>query len=125
MMDTSMEHHDTITERVVVDGDEMELPAAPDGLSQRAREWWFRILADHDLDAAGLLLLEQAMRWLDIEAQMRETLARRRGTIDPRTLAALMAKMDNAGRHVRNSLRCLNLDINPSRANPGRPPAPL
>jgi hypothetical protein len=111
--------------QILIDGVEMTLPAAPTDLSAHAREWWYRILAQHELDSAGMLLLHQAMQWLDVYTRLSSMIRQRAGTMDPRAMRAALANMDSAGRHLRNSLRCLNLDVNLVRDRPGRPPSPL
>ena len=100
---------------------------APKNLSPAARSWWRRLVLEYSInDPAGELLLEQALRCFDRSEQARQVLdhdgvttldARGRPKIHP---AAAVERDSRAG--MLASLRALNLDLEPLRDAPGRPP---
>jgi hypothetical protein len=99
---------------------------SPKGLSSMARRWWTRLVADFSIeDAAGLLLLETALRCFDRAEQARAVLDRDGVTaLDGRGRpkqhpAAAVERDSRAG--MLASLRALNLDIIPKADRPGRP----
>ena len=100
-------------------------PGAPAGLSAAAAKWWADLQRDFPLaDAAGLLLLEQAMRAFDRCEEARAMLDKDGGIITDRfgqKVPHPAIKLERDSRHqLLQCLRALNLDVEPARP-PGRP----
>jgi hypothetical protein len=98
----------------------------PKGLSAAAKRWWWRLLDEHDItDAAGLLLLEQALRCFDRAEGARALLdadgavVRDRWNQLKQHPAAAIERDSRSG--TLQALRALNLDLEPLREAPGRP----
>lgn len=98
----------------------------PEVLSAEAADWWRRIIAEFDLDDAGLLILRSGLEALD---RMREAqaLIAKHGLVAPDRFGQL--KPNPAATIERDSrmamfgaLKRLNLDLEPLQDGPGRPP---
>jgi P27 family predicted phage terminase small subunit len=105
------------------------LPAssAPGHLGAEARAWWNRIQAEYGIeDQAGKLLLQVALEAFDRMRQCQEAI-RAEGIIargskrQPRAHPLLAVERDARGQMLA-ALKQLNLDIEPLRDGPGRPP---
>ena len=102
-------------------------PKAPKTLSPEARGWWRRLAAEYDVgDQAGLLLLQTAL-----EAFGRMRGAEQRIKADGLVLTGRDGQVKNhplltVERDTRSqmlmALKALNLDLEPLRDRPGRPP---
>jgi P27 family predicted phage terminase small subunit len=99
----------------------------PKGLSTEAKGWWNRLRKEFGIDDdAGLLLLQTSLEALD---RMRECQAavRRDGPTErnrfgePRPHHLLVVERD-ARAQMLAALKALNLDVEPLRDGPGRPP---
>ena len=105
-------------------------PRAPAGLSAAAREWWRRLRNEYVIDdAAGELLLEQALRHFDRAEQARRVLDKEGVTATdsrgrPKTHPAAAVERDNRS-GMLSALRALHLDLEPVRDRVGRPPGGL
>lgn len=105
----------------------MKIPEAPDHLSDEARGWWSRIVAEYDVsDQGGMLLLQTALEAFDrMKAAARridvdgEAVVDRFDQVKPHPL--LTAERD-ARSQMLAALKQLNLDLEPLRDAPGRPP---
>jgi P27 family predicted phage terminase small subunit len=99
----------------------------PKGLSLAARQRWKQLLGEfHIRDAAGLMILEAALRAFDRAEQARGVLdAEGVVTLDsrgrPKAHPAASVERDNRAAFLA-ALKQLNLDIEPLRDGPGRPP---
>ena len=101
--------------------------AAPKHLSDDAKAWWRKIQADYSIDDnAGLLLLQTAMEAFD---QMRSAQARieadgmvTRGSTKQLTAHPLLSVIRDSRAQMLSALKALNLDLEPLRDGPGRPP---
>ena len=100
----------------------------PKDLSRAAKEWFSRLTTEFEIeDQAGLLLLETAMRAYDRAETARAllerdgvTIADRWGQVKPHPAAAIER---DARSGLLAALKALNLDVEPLRDRPGRPPA--
>ena len=98
----------------------------PMGLSEPAKKWYRRLLAEFEIrDDAGRLLLETAMRAFDRGESARALLERdgvvitdRWGQSKPHPAAAIER---DARSGMLAAMRALNLDVEPLRDRPGRP----
>ena len=99
----------------------------PPTLSRPAAEWWRALVAEYGIhDAAGELLLGEAMAAWD-RLQQTEALINRDGPIIPGAGGRPVQHPAVAiARDCRSaflaSLKSLNLDLEPLRDGPGRPP---
>jgi len=99
----------------------------PATLSAPAKEHWRRLRADFDIaDAAGLLLLEQALTSWDLAQRAARVVAKEGMTVSgshggtkPHPLIAVGRDATSA---FQRALRQLNLDVLPVANKPGRPP---
>lgn len=101
-------------------------PAAPAGLSESAKRWYRRLMAEFEIrDEAGRLLLETAMRAFDRGESARTLLEKDGITIVDRWGQQKPHPAATVERDARSgmlaALRALNLDIEPLRERPGRP----
>ena len=103
------------------------MPRPPAGLTDAAKSWWKRILAEFAVDdEAGLLLLEQALRAFDRMNEAAQLVATH-GVASPdrwgqlRVNPACAVERDSRAAMLA-ALRELNLSVEPVRAKPGRPP---
>ena|SRR5215469_7754870 len=99
----------------------------PKALSGEARRWWQEIRDEYEIrDSAGLLLLQTAAEQFD-QMRQAERLIKREGPVvqdrwghrkqHPATLVARDCRTA-----MMRCLRQLNLDLEPLRDRPGRPP---
>lgn len=102
---------------------------APGHLSDDAQEWWNTIAEEYGItDTGGRLLLQTALEAFD---RMKSAAARinkdgaavedRFGQVKPHPL--LPAERD-ARAQMLAAIKQLNLDLEPLKAGPGRPPGP-
>lgn len=99
--------------------------AAPRGLSKAAQRWWRELQADYPLtDAAGALLLEDALRHYDRATEARRLIDAQGAILADRFGQPILnpaVRVERDSTHaMRQALRQLNLDIAPARP-PGRP----
>ncbi len=102
------------------------LPQAPRYLSREAKGWWNRLVAEWELDDAALLLLGSALECLDRMRQAQhildsEGITTRDRFGQVRQHPATLVERDAKAGLLRN-LKALNLDLEPLREAPGRPP---
>jgi len=102
-------------------------PKPPVGLSPEAREFWGALANEYQIDdAAGLKLLGRVCEALD-RMRRAQRIIKKDGEVIPdkkgsvKAHPAVMIEKE-AHRQVLESLRALNLDIEPLRNKPGRPP---
>jgi P27 family predicted phage terminase small subunit len=102
-------------------------PKPPKRLSTEGKAWWRKLVAEYGIeDQAGLLLLQTALEAFDrmrdaqrVVAAEGMTTTDRFGQIKAHGL--LTVERDNRAQML-SALRQLNLDIEPLRDGPGRPP---
>lgn len=101
---------------------------APEHLSESARQWWDSLTDEYGIDdQAGLLLLQTALESFDRMRDAQSAIARD-GSILPdrfgqlKAHPALTVERDARGQMMA-ALKQLNLDIEPLKDTPGRPPA--
>lgn len=100
---------------------------APAHLSKEAAGWWKRIQSEYSIDDdAGHLLLQTALECFDA---MRSAQARieadgmvTRGSTKQLTAHPLLAVIRDSRAQMLSALKALNLDLEPLRDGPGRPP---
>lgn len=99
----------------------------PNHLSTEARKVWAKISADYDLtDTAGCLLLTTALEAFDRMREAQAVIAER-GAIyvdrfeQPKSNPACVIERDSRAAMLA-ALKALNLDLEPLRDLPGRPP---
>jgi P27 family predicted phage terminase small subunit len=100
---------------------------APSHLSPEAKGWWAAIVAEYEItDAAGLLLLQAAAEAFDRVRECQRAIAddgmvsvgsKRQSRAHP-----LLAVERDARAQMLSALKALNLDLEPLRDRPGRPP---
>lgn len=100
---------------------------APVALSAEARKWWDRIVAEYGLeDEAGKLLLQVSMEAFDRMRAAQKAIAEdgmiARGSKRQPRAHPLLAVERDARAQMLAALKMLNLDIEPLRDGPGRPP---
>ena len=101
-------------------------PYIPVGLTPASSTWWKTLIDDYDItDAAGLLLLENAMRARDRMEQASELIAEhgavtvdRYGQLRPNPATTIERDSRAA---MQSALKALNLDMEPLRDSVGRP----
>jgi P27 family predicted phage terminase small subunit len=105
----------------------IELPAPPDHLSPTMQDWWRQTVADYDLEAHHLKLLEAACDAWDRMAMARATVLDEgltvQGVHGPKTHPAVNVERDSA---IRFSRLIRELDLDEPQPSPGRympPPA--
>jgi len=99
---------------------------APGHLSDDARRWWRRLIAEYRIDdPAGLLLMQTAMEAFDRMKAAAAEIARDGQTVRDRFEQAkphpLLATERDARAQLMAALKALNLDLEPLRDGPGRP----
>ena len=99
----------------------------PRALSRSARAWYRKLTGEFDIsDEAGRLLLLTAMHCLDRAEGARLQLDRDGTTVVDRWGQTKVHPLVNVERDARSgmlaALKALNLDIEPKRDRPGRPP---
>ena len=100
---------------------------APGHLSPGAREWWRAITVEYSLDDdAGRLLLQTALEAFDRMRECQSAISAdgmivRGSTRQPRSHPLLTVERD-ARSQMLAALKALNLDLEPLRDRPGRPP---
>ena len=104
----------------------IKVPPAPKGLSKPAAGWWKQLHEEYELtDAAGLLLLEEALRAYDRCVQARMKIEKDGVVIldrfgQKKAHPATTVERDSRGQ-LMTALRQLQLDVEPLRDGPGRP----
>lgn len=104
-------------------------PKAPAHLSREAKAWWRKLTSEFRLDdTAGRLLLQTALEAFDRMRECQAAIGRDGAVVVDRfeqTKAhpALAAERD-ARSQMLAALKQLNLDVEPLRDAPGRPPGP-
>lgn len=99
----------------------------PDHLSEQARVWWRSIVAEYGIDeTVGLLLLTCAAQAWDRSDSARAQIEKEGATILDRfgqlkNHPAIMVERDSRAQFI-TALKSLNLDLEPLRDGPGRPP---
>jgi len=102
-------------------------PKAPQHLSREARKWWRSLTNEYQLDdEAAKLLLQTALESFDRMRECQAAIERDGAVVKDRfeqTKAhpALAAERD-ARSQMLAALKALNLDVEPLRDGPGRPP---
>src|SRR5262245_2448137 len=93
----------------------------PAHLSAEAAGWWRKITTEWDLDDAGQLILTMALEAFDRMRGAQRVIKREGLTIKGRAHPATVIERD-ARLAMLRALRQLNLDLEPLRDRPGRPP---
>ena len=101
-------------------------PKPPDHLSREAKGWWRKINAEWELGADALLILRSALESFDRCDQARKLLDKEGLVIldrfeQQKAHPAATIERDSRLQMVR-CWRALNLDVEPPRSGPGRPP---
>jgi P27 family predicted phage terminase small subunit len=102
-------------------------PKAPASLSDEAKRWWRRLVREYEMDDnAGLLLLQTALEAFDRMREAQATLQAEGAVISDRfgqrkAHPATVTERDARSQMVQ-SLKALNLDVEPLKDGPGRPP---
>lgn len=112
----------------------MELYAAPRELSPRASQFWYTICA-MGIDEGGLLDLEQAMLFFDLNIAAQSRMMDARGHAGRTVLGKdrfgqrkehpAFSVAVHSSKRMREHLHAVGLDIEPKNAKPGRPPREL
>ena len=100
---------------------------APGHLSKEARNWWEALMQEYELnEPAGRLLLQTAMEAHDRLKQAQKVIKKDGAVIKDRFEQQKPHPLLNVERDSRSqmiqALKALNLDIEPLRDGPGRPP---
>ena len=103
------------------------LPRPPDHLSDEAQGWWTALQQEYDLaDPAAQLLLQTACEAFDAMRQAQAAVAShgvtvigRDNQLKPNPAAAISR---DARAQMLAAIKQLNLDLEPLRDGPGRPP---
>lgn len=100
---------------------------APDTLTPEAADWWHKLTADYGIDdQAGLLLLQTAMESFDRMRQCQAAITKDGPTVADRFGQLKAHPLATVERDSRNqmmaALKALNLDLEPLKDAPGRPP---
>lgn len=100
---------------------------APHHLSDEARGWWQRLTAEYALDdEAGKLLLQTSLEAFDRMKRAAERIDADGDAVEDRFGQVKPHPLLNAERDARSqmlaALKQLNLDVEPLRDAPGRPP---
>lgn len=104
----------------------MTIPA-PENLSEEARQWWTRLAEEYGLDdTAGLLLLQTALEAFDrMRGAQKIVLDEGARIIDRfqqiKSHPLLTVERDSRAQMIQ-ALKALNLDVEPLKNGPGRPP---
>ncbi|WP_346433172.1 P27 family phage terminase small subunit [Natronospira bacteriovora] len=99
----------------------------PENLSPEAADWWSRLVTEYALDDdAGRLLLQVALEAFDRMRDAQATIKRDGETVldrfgQPKAHPLLPTERDSRGQMLA-ALKQLNLDLEPLRDGPGRPP---
>jgi phage terminase small subunit len=99
---------------------------APQGYTTEARRLWRQVVQGWALDPPALVILDSACRALMRVRQAQELLGRD-GIVmtdrfgQPKPHPAVLVERDSKQTLLRN-IRALNLDLEPLRDRPGRPP---
>jgi P27 family predicted phage terminase small subunit len=101
-------------------------PPAPSRLSVEAKKWWTKFVAEWSLDDAGLLILESALESFDRMRAAQAIIATEGIVLTDRfgqkkQHPATLIERDSKAAMARD-LKALNLDLEPLRDAPGRPP---
>lgn len=101
----------------------MTRPPAPRRLSVEARGWWAKFTEGWALDDAALLILTTALEAFDRMRGAQRAIGREGLVLKKtgRAHPAIVVERD-ARLAMLRALRMLNLDLEPLRDRPGRPP---
>jgi phage terminase small subunit len=99
----------------------MRADDAPAHLSAEARAWWARFVAGWNLDDAGRFILGAALESFDRMRGAQRVIKREGLTVKGKAHPATVIERD-ARLAMLRALRQLNLDVEPLRDQPGRPP---
>lgn len=104
-------------------------PKAPRHLSREAKAWWRKLSSEYQLDdTAGRLLLQTALEAFDRMKAAADQIESEGATVTDRFGQAkphpLLAAERDARSQMLAALKQLNLDVEPLRDAPGRPPGP-
>jgi P27 family predicted phage terminase small subunit len=101
-------------------------PKIPAHLSAEAKGWWKKLVAEWALDDAALMILESALESFDRMRQAQADIAKnglvatdRFGQRKPNPACVIERDAKAA---MSRDLKALNLDLEPLRDAPGRPP---
>ena len=94
---------------------------SPRHLSREARTWWTKFTREWDLDESALLILQSGLEAFD-RMRSAQRAIRRDGLIAKRRVHPAVAVERDARHAMLRALRQLNLDLEPLRDGPGRPP---
>ena len=102
-------------------------PKAPQHLSREGKRWWRKITAEYSIDdEAGKLLLQTALEAFDRMKKAAERIDQDGDAVEDRFGQVKPHPLLNAERDARSqmlaALKQLNLDVEPLRDAPGRPP---
>ncbi len=100
---------------------------APKGLSREAARWWRRLTTEYEIgDNAGRLILTMAMEAFDRMRQAQAVLATDlivdKDRFDQVKAHPLAVVERDSRAQMMAALKALNLDSEPLRRGPGRPP---
>ncbi|RIK36221.1 MAG: phage terminase small subunit P27 family [Chloroflexi bacterium] len=100
---------------------------APKHLSREAKLWWRRLIDEYGIDDnAGLLLVQTAMESFDrmraAQAAIEADGATVKDRFDQPKAHPLLSVERDARAQMLAALKQLNLDLEPLRDGPGRPP---
>jgi P27 family predicted phage terminase small subunit len=100
---------------------------APKQLSPEARKWWRKLRDEYAIDdVAGLLLLQTAMEAFDRMRAAQAAIEEEGATVVDRFAQVkghpLLCVERDARASMMAALKALNLDLEPLRDGPGRPP---
>ena len=98
-----------------------DLSRAPTHLSAEAKTWWGKFVAGWALDDAACLIRQTALEAFDRMRAAQAAIRRDGLTVNGRAHAATIVERDSRLAMLR-ALRSLNLDVEPLRDKPGRPP---
>lgn len=105
----------------------LQTPAPPGGLSAEAKKWWAAIQDEYAIDdPAGLLLLQTGLEAFDRLRQAQRVIKRDGPVVldrfgQQKSHPLLTTERDSRAAMLA-ALKNLNLDIEPLRDGPGRPP---
>lgn len=101
--------------------------SAPKHLTKEARDWWDRIVTEYGIDDdAGLLLIQTALEAFDRMRECQKAIKRDgpqvKDRFDQLKPHPLLPIERDARSQMLVALKQLNLDLEPLRDAPGRPP---
>ena len=105
----------------------MKIPTAPRHLSDEARKWWKALCTEYDItDEGGKLLLQTGLEAFDrmraAQAEITKSGQIQTDRFGQQKEHQLLSVERDAMAQMIAALKSLNLDIEPLKAGPGRPP---